>query len=105
MCFYEPYDTGFFLRIKLAPSAAACGFGGVFANADGKAYLKACVTTVPEKGKANKELIKMLAKELQVSKQSLEIVGGTTSHLKKIACSILLTPELEERLKKLVKES
>lgn len=40
------------------------------------------VTTVPEDGKANKEVIKLLAKELGVSKSSLTILRGQTSRQK-----------------------
>ncbi len=35
-------------------------------------------TVVPEKGKANKEVIKMLAKYFGTAKSNIEIVGGKT---------------------------
>jgi uncharacterized protein (TIGR00251 family) len=45
---------------------------------------KVWVTVVPEKGKANKEVIKLLAKYFQVSKSQVEIVGGQTTRIKMI---------------------
>jgi uncharacterized protein (TIGR00251 family) len=45
---------------------------------------KVWVTVVPEKGKANKEVIKLLAKYFQVSKNQVEIVGGQTTRIKMI---------------------
>ena len=104
MSFFEPYKTGCVVRIKLTPNAAFCGFGGLFANADETTYLKAYLTTAPEKGKANKELIKMLAKELQISKQSIELISGATVHLKKLYLQTPLTPQLTEKLHNLIKE-
>ena len=49
---------------------------------DGKAVIKIYVTCVPENGKANKEVIKLLAKELKIAKSSLEIIHGHTSNRK-----------------------
>jgi len=45
---------------------------------------KVWVTVVPEKGKANKEVIKLLAKYFQVSKSQVKIVGGQTTRIKMI---------------------
>lgn len=39
---------------------------------------KVWVTAVPEKGRANKEIIMLLAKELHVRKSQIEIVRGET---------------------------
>ncbi|MFC1841503.1 DUF167 domain-containing protein [Candidatus Dependentiae bacterium] len=45
-----------------------------------KCYLK----SPPEKGLANKELIKMIAKAVGVTKSDVEIISGATSRNKKI---------------------
>jgi uncharacterized protein len=42
------------------------------------------ITKVPEKGKANDEVIKMLAKYFGVAKSKVKIVRGTTSSQKVI---------------------
>jgi len=45
---------------------------------------KVRTTAVPEKGKANTEVIKLLAEHLGISKTNLSIAGGATSSRKKI---------------------
>lgn len=80
----EPFRDGYVLRVKLAPGASFCGFKGVYASADGLQYLKAYVTAVPEKGRANEMLIKLLAKKLKLPKNAVEIISGATDHCKKI---------------------
>jgi len=43
---------------------------------------KVLVTVVPEKGKANQEVIKLLAKYFQVSKSQITILSGKTAKVK-----------------------
>jgi uncharacterized protein (TIGR00251 family) len=43
---------------------------------------KAWVTVVPEKGKANMAVIKLLSKYFKVSKSQIDIVGGKTARIK-----------------------
>jgi uncharacterized protein (TIGR00251 family) len=66
----------------LASRAAANRFDGVGAGADGRHVLKVAVTAVPEAGKANRALVKLLAKEWQVAKSDLTIVSGATDRRK-----------------------
>jgi len=47
-------------------------------------YYKVKLTVVPEKGKANMQLIKILAKYFKVSKSSISIISGLTSKIKLI---------------------
>jgi uncharacterized protein len=42
------------------------------------------IAAVPEKGKANRELIEFLAEKLRVAKSRIHIVSGETSPLKRI---------------------
>ncbi len=88
MSFFELYKTGYIIRIKLTPSASLCEFRNIYVDEKGIKYLKAYVTTAPEKGKANKELIKMLSKKLKTPKNTISIISGETDHLKKIYISI-----------------
>ncbi|OGJ43725.1 hypothetical protein A3I58_01720, partial [Candidatus Peregrinibacteria bacterium RIFCSPLOWO2_02_FULL_39_10] len=44
--------------------------------------IKIRIKAAPEKGKANKELIKFLSKEFSIPKQNIEIISGKTSQLK-----------------------
>lgn len=84
MGFYEPYKNGCLLRIKLTPNAAFCGFKDTQTGADGAVYLKAYVNVVPEKGRANAELIKMLSKKLKIAKSNISVISGATEHYKKV---------------------
>lgn len=68
------------IDVTVIPKAAANRI--VVEEDDGAYRYRIYVTTVPEDGKANKEVIKLLAKELGVSKSSLSIVRGQTSRQK-----------------------
>tara|TARA_Y100000590_G_scaffold452363_2_gene595406 strand:- start:4988 stop:5251 length:264 start_codon:yes stop_codon:yes gene_type:complete len=75
------------LQIKLTPKAAKNAILGWESDQNDNPYLKCSVTAVPENGKANAALIKMLAKHLKISKSSITITGGHTSRLKKVEIS------------------
>ena len=105
MSFFEPCKDGCLLRVKLTPNATKNALGnGVFVDANGCEYIKASVTTAPEKGKANKELLKMLAKVLKIAGSRFEIIGGQTEHLKKILINIPLSEDLQQKIISLKKE-
>jgi uncharacterized protein len=46
--------------------------------------IKVWITAVPEKGKANRALIKYLAKELGVTKSRIHLVRGGTASMKQL---------------------
>ena len=46
--------------------------------------MKISVVSVPEKGKANKELISWLAKRLKIAKSDIQLVSGEFDKYKKI---------------------
>ncbi|WP_416797218.1 DUF167 domain-containing protein [Ciceribacter azotifigens] len=70
------------LSIRLTPNAGRDQVDGVEMNANDDVYLKAKVTAVPEKGKANKALIALLAKAIGVPKSSISVVSGDTARQK-----------------------
>jgi hypothetical protein len=70
------------LAVRLTPNGGRDAFDGVEVAADGLAHLKARVTAVPEKGKANKALVALLSKALKVPKSSISVVSGETSRQK-----------------------
>ena len=51
-------------------------------DARGQAELKVSVTAVPENGKANSALIKLLSKEWKIAKGCFELVSGHTDRHK-----------------------
>ena len=66
------------LRIKVTPKQPKTEVFSVLEDWTVKIRLKA----VPEKWKANKELIKFLAKELWISKEDIQIIAWETDQLK-----------------------
>lgn len=70
------------IRVKLTPSAKKTEIVGWADDENGECYLKVSVTAVPEKGKANKALITLLAKHFKIPKSSISIVRGGTERLK-----------------------
>ncbi len=79
-----PHSKGMRLAVRLTPKASKNRFGAVEKTADGAAHLKAYVTTVPEGGKANKSLIKMLAKSLKIPAGDISVASGATNRNKQL---------------------
>lgn len=51
---------------------------------NGQHYLKLSVKAIPEKGKANKEIINYLSKSWYITKDNLDIVKGHNNTFKKL---------------------
>ena len=85
------------MRLRLTPKASANAITGIMADSDGGALIKAAVTTVPEDGKANAALIKMLAKEWKLAKSDFQIIHGLGSRNK----TVFVAGNTEHLLKKL----
>lgn len=77
-------ERGVRFDLRLTPGAGRDQVTGLATDADDKCHLKARVTAVPEKGKANKALIALLSKALRVPKGSIAIVAGETSRMKTV---------------------
>ena len=77
------------LLVKLTPSASHNKLLSLEEDLLGDVILKAMVTVVPEKGQANKALIKLLSKSLDLPKSAFGIVRGELSRTKlfEIECS------------------
>jgi uncharacterized protein YggU (UPF0235/DUF167 family) len=56
----------------------------VSVDADGRAWVAARVAAPPEGGKANKALVKLLAKRLAVAASAVTIVAGATRRRKRL---------------------
>jgi hypothetical protein len=74
---------GVVVRIALIPKAGANRIDGVIDRPDGAA-LKVRVTAVPEKGKANAALIKLLAKSLGIAGGRLSLISGAKDRQKRL---------------------
>jgi uncharacterized protein len=64
------------IAVKLTPRASSDRVGEVRTLPDGREQLAVYVTAVPEKGKANEALLRLLAKHLGLPLSSLKIVRG-----------------------------
>jgi uncharacterized protein YggU (UPF0235/DUF167 family) len=60
--------------------------------------LKVCVTQAPEKSKANKAIIELLAKWLGVKKSQIELIAGQTASQKKFLVRGIEMAELAHRI-------
>jgi uncharacterized protein (TIGR00251 family) len=81
-CAWQAFADHVRLSVRLTPNGGRDAVDGIESGADGEAYLKARVSAVPEKGKANKALIALLAKGLGVSKSSISLISGDTARKK-----------------------
>lgn len=72
---------------------------GVSRGSDGT--LRVSVHAAPERGKANRAVLELLAETLGVKRQQLEIVVGVTSKRKSIQISGLSVEEFRARLQQL----
>ena len=70
------------VAVRLTPASSANKIRGIVREADGSAALKATVTAVPEAGKANLALLKLLAKTWKLPKTSLSVASGATARRK-----------------------
>jgi uncharacterized protein YggU (UPF0235/DUF167 family) len=83
---FKPAAGGITVAIRLTPKASRNAVGGIAAGIDPSGQplsaLKVMVTAVPEAGRANEALIKLLAKEWKVAKSSITLVAGATDRNK-----------------------
>jgi uncharacterized protein (TIGR00251 family) len=91
----EPHPEGVVLPVRAQPGARRDEIRGVH---DG--MLKVSVTAAPEKGKANKAIIALLARQLNLRKSQIELLSGDTSSQKRFllrdVTAETLTPQLAE---------
>lgn len=70
------------LFVRLTPKASRNAIQGIAPDAEGGAVLKVAVTAVPENGKANQALVKLLAKAWRLPKSTVSITAGATDRRK-----------------------
>jgi uncharacterized protein (TIGR00251 family) len=83
---FKPVADGVRVAIRLTPKASRNAIAGVAESGQGsgkgEAVLKVMVTAVPEAGRANEALIKLLAKEWGIAKSSISLIAGATDRNK-----------------------
>jgi uncharacterized protein YggU (UPF0235/DUF167 family) len=83
--FWRSTAEGIEIFVRLTPKSARDAVEGVAEASDGRIHLKARVRAIPENGKANEALEKLVAKWLGVTRKSVLVVSGGTSRLKTVA--------------------
>ncbi|HEX6956406.1 MAG TPA: DUF167 family protein [Ferrovibrio sp.] len=83
-CAHSRTADGVRLCVRLTPKAGRDAIEGLKPTAEGGFELAVRVTAVPEKGKANAALLKLLAKALKIPAGRMCIVAGETDRHKQI---------------------
>jgi uncharacterized protein len=73
---------GLRILVRVAPRASRDGLDGIAELADGRTALKVKVRAVPEAGRANAAVVKLIAKTLGVPASTVRIETGETARLK-----------------------
>jgi len=81
---FQPTRDGVRVAIRVTPRAARDQVTGCKPTAAGGVELCVALTAVPEKGRANKALIELLAREWGMSKSDLSVVAGVTDRHKAV---------------------
>ncbi len=81
------------LRVRVAPSARRSELVGRLGDA-----WKLRVSAPPERGRANDEVVNLLAAELGLARSEIRVVAGQTTHDKVVEIDRLTLDEAERRL-------
>jgi uncharacterized protein (TIGR00251 family) len=90
---FESHPDGVILSVRAHAGARRNALKGIHAGA-----LQVMVTQAPEKGKANKAIIELLAGKLDLRRNQLELLAGETSPHKKFLVLGIAAEELERRI-------
>ena len=93
----EKHSRGTVLPVRAHAGARRNGIGG---KHDG--MLRIDVTAAPEKGKANKAIIKILSDALGIPKSAIELINGATSPTKNFLIEGMTVKDVTNRLEDLL---
>lgn len=89
----QPDGDGIRLSVKVVPGASRSRVAGVLDRA-----LRVAVAAPPEGGRANAEVIELLAEVLGVKRAAIRIVRGQTQRLKIVQISALTTGDAASKI-------
>jgi uncharacterized protein (TIGR00251 family) len=89
----QSHPDGCILPVQAQPGARKNAVIGEHGGA-----LKVSVAAPPERGKANKALLQLIRDILELKRGQIELIGGETSHAKRLLIRGLTTAELLARL-------
>lgn len=87
------HPDGVVLPVKAQPGARKNELRG-----EQNGMLKVCVTQVAERGKANKAIVDVLAKELQLRRSQIELIAGELQPAKRFLVRQVTLAELAARI-------
>ena len=90
---------GTVFHVRVSPGAARDKVIGEYGGS-----LKVSITAPPEKGKANAAMLKLLAKEMGLGKNELDIVSGETARDKRVLLRGRSMPEVLELLLEVIEK-
>lgn len=82
------------IAVKAAPRSSKSGIDGLY----GTEALKVRIKAAPVDGKANRELVEVLADALGIAKSSVGIVSGPSSKHKRLRIHGITETQVRERL-------
>ncbi len=88
------------LPVQAQPKAKQNALAGWHAG-----RLKVCLTAAPEKGKANRALLKLLAKALGLKRSQIKLLSGETSPLKMLCIQDIQPAQLSAAIAQAVEDS
>ena len=86
-------DHGVLLAVRAQPGARANALRG-----EHQGRLRVAVTAAPEKGKANKAICELVAKQLKLRKSQVQLAAGATTSDKRLLVTEITLEELRRRL-------
>ena len=89
----ETVDGDIFFWAKVVPGSSRTVLAGILGD-----MLKIKISSPPEKGKANKEVIEYLTKVLGVKKNCVSIISGFANPVKKIKITGITEKNLLKKL-------
>lgn len=103
MSYWQKQEQHYLLYVRVRPNAKQNKVGALCEDGDGQVRLRLFVTTVPENGKANKAVIKLLSKEMKCPKGAISVLKGQTASDKVLRIE-RSEEEFQEKLVALAKE-
>jgi hypothetical protein len=87
------HPDGIILPVRAQPGAAKNGLRG-----EQNGMLKVSVTQIAERGKANKAILEVLAKSLELRRSQIELIAGELQSQKRFLIRDISAEDLAERI-------
>jgi len=91
--FLRVTSQGVEISVKVVPGASRNRVAGLMGNS-----LKIALSAPPEKGKANQNVVDLLAKTLGIKRNAIDIVAGHTQPMKTVLVTGITADEIHARL-------